>query len=166
MTTASFRPATNDDWPGIWRVFTEVVKAGETYAYPTDISEDEARSVWLHAGEGHRSTFVAIDGDEVVGTAYMKPNAAGPGDHIANAGWMIRSDWAGRGIGRAFAEFVMDRARAAGFLGMQFNAVVSTNERAIRLWESLGFEIVGTVPDAFRHPQAGLVSIHVMYRQL
>ena len=166
MTSVTFRVATNDDWPGIWKIFAEVVSAGDTYAYPRDISEDEARSLWLHDGDGRRFTFVALDGDDVVGTAYMKPNAAGPGDHIANAGWMVRPDHAGRGIGRAFAEHVVERARLEGFLGMQFNAVVSTNERAIRLWESLGFEVVGTVPDAFRHPKAGPVPIHVMYRPL
>lgn len=166
MTSIGFRSATNDDWPGIWKVFAEVVGAGDTYAYPPDIAEDEARALWLHDGEGRRVTFVALDGSEVVGTAYMKPNAGGPGDHIANAGWMIRPDQAGRGIGRTFAEYVMERAREASFLGMQFNGVVSTNERAVGLWESLGFEIVGTVPDAFRHPEAGLVPIHVMYRAL
>ena len=161
-----FRPATAEDWPGIWQVFEPVVGAGDTYAYPADISERQARETWLHDGRDRRFTFVALDGDEVVGTAYLKPNAAGPGDHIANAGWMVRPDRAGSGIGRSFADYVIERARVSGFTGMQFNAVVSTNERAIRLWESLGFEIVGTVPDAFRHPVAGTVPIHVMYRPL
>ena len=166
MTAPEFRVATPDDWPAIWVIFAEVVRAGDTYAYPTDIAESAARDTWLHDGEGRRLTFVAADGDEVVATAYLKPNAAGPGDHIANAGWMVRPDQSGRGIGRAFAEYVIERARVLGFLGMQFNAVVSTNERAIRLWESLGFEIVGTVPAAFRSPEAGTVPIHVMYRTL
>lgn len=166
MSSTEFRPATPEDWPGIWEVFASVVGKGDTYAYPPDISEEDARSIWLFDGTDRRVSFVAIDGDEVVGTAYLKPNAAGPGDHVANAGWMIRPDVAGRGIGRAFADYVLEYVRDLGFHGMQFNAVVATNTRAVRLWESFGFAIVGTVPDAFRHPEAGLVPIHVMYRAL
>ena len=166
MTAIEFRLATNDDWAGIWDVFAAIVNKGDTYAYPPDIPEPDARANWLFDGKGRRFTFVAVESDEVVGTAYLKPNAAGPGDHIANAGWMIRPDMSGRGIGKAFAEHVMEEARTLGFLGMQFNAVVATNTRAIGLWESLGFEIVGTVPSAFRHPEVGMVPIHVMYRYL
>lgn len=158
-----FRPAVDDDWPGIWEVFQSVVATGDTYPYPPEILESEARSVWM--SPSHDVSVAQID-EEIVGTAYLKPNLPGLGDHVANAGWMIAPRSQGRGIGRPFAGYVLDRARAAGYRGMQFNAVVSTNTGAIALWRSLGFEIIGTVPRAFRHPSEGFVPIHVMYRDL
>lgn len=161
-----FRQAGPDDWPGIWRVFSAVVTAGDTYTYPPDIGKGAARDLWLHDGTGNRVTYVAVAAGEIVGTAYLKPNHLGPGDHIANAGWMVHPTESGQGIGRRFAEHVLDDARERGFVGMQFNAVVATNTRALALWESMGFEIVGTVPKAFRHPVEGPVSIHIMYRRL
>ena len=161
-----FRVATAEDWPGIWSVFREVVATGDTYAFPPDIDETAARSSWLFDGTGRRSTHVAVLGGMIVGTAYVAPNQPGLGDHVANAGWMIQPAVAGRGLGRRFAEYVLDEARCEGFTGMQFNAVVATNTRAVALWESMGFAIVGTVPDAFRHAANGLTAIHVMYRRL
>ena len=110
--------------------------------------------------------YVARDGDGVVGTAYVKPNMVGQGDHVANAGWMVHPDRQGEGIGREFAEWVIEQARRLGFTAMQFNAVVSVNTAAVRLWQSLGFEIVGEIPGAFRHPSAGRVPIYVMYKEL
>lgn len=120
----------------------------------------------MQDGHNRRVTYVAELGGEIVGTAYLKPNQIGLGDHIANAGWMIEPLVSGRGIGRRFASYVLDQARSLGFTGMQFNAVVATNARAISLWESMGFEIVGTVPTAFRHATEGPTAIHVMYRDL
>lgn len=111
------------------------------------------------------SVFVAELADTVVGTAYVKPNMPGLGDHVCNAGWMVAPAHQGRGVGRAFAEYVMEQAREQGYRGMQFNAVVATNP-AVGLWESLGFEIVGTVPDAFRHSEQGFTPVHIMYRRL
>jgi GNAT superfamily N-acetyltransferase len=102
----------------------------------------------------------------VVATAYHRPNLPDLGDHVANAGWMVHPDHQGQGIGRQFAEYVLDEARRAGFRAMQFNAVVAANTGAVALWKSLGFEIVGTVPDAFRHARLGLTPVHVMYRRL
>lgn len=151
------------DWPGIWEVFRRVVATGDTYPYPPDVSEDEARAIWMAPSH---TVLVACSDRDVVGTAYYKPNTPGLGDHIANAGWMIRPDRQGEGIGRRFAEHVLEDARQAGFHGMQFNGVVATNTGAIALWESLGFETVGTVPDAFRHQIHGLTAVHIMYRQL
>ncbi len=141
-----------------------MVATADTYPFPPDIGEDEARAVWVKRGE-RDATFVARIGDEVVGTAYIKANQPGLGDHVANAGWMVHPDAQGKGLGRSFAGYVIDQARARGFLGMQFNSVVSTNTAALALWESLGFDVVGTVPKAFRHP-SGLVPIHIMYREL
>ena len=165
-SAVAFRPAGPVDWSAIWPVVREVVAAGDTYMYPPDLDEARARAAWLLDGTGRRVTYVATVGRAVVATARLQPNHEGPGDHVANAAWMVAPEASGRGIGRRFAGFVLDEARRLGFRAMQFNAVVGTNERAMALWRSLDFEIVGTVPDVFRHPQAGLVPIHVMYRML
>ncbi len=161
-----FRRATAADWPAIWPIFRAVVAGGDTYPYPPDMPEAEARAVWMYDGTDRRATYVAERHGTVVATAYLKPNQVGFGDHVANAGWMVAPDASGQGIGRGFAEFVLDEARRLGFAAMQFNAVVATNTRAIRLWESLGFAIVGTVPGAFRHRSAGPTPVHIMYRAL
>ena len=112
------------------------------------------------------ATFVAGVGGEIVATAYVRANGVGFSDHIANAGWMVAPEHQGKGIGRPFAEWVLEQARDLGYHGMQFNSVVATNTGAIALWESFGFEIVGTVPDAFRHTREGLIPVHIMYRRL
>jgi len=143
-----------------------VVASGETYAYAPGIRADEAEPLWMYDGLDRRVTFVAELADAVVATAYLKPNQPGLGDHVANAGWMVAPSVAGRGIGRRFADYVIDEARQLGFTGMQFNSVVATNVGAIGLWESMGFRIVGTVPDAFRHATEGMTPIHIMYRSL
>lgn len=161
----SFAEARSDDWPSIWSIFRDVVANGDTYPYPPDMPESDARAGWMRTGD-REGIFVARSGGEVVATAYLRPNGVGLSDHIANAGWMVSPGSRGRGVGRAFAGWVIDRARRLGYHGMQFNAVVATNTGAIALWESLGFEIVGTVPDAFRHAAEGLVPVHVMYQRL
>ncbi len=158
------RTATSDDWSGIWRVLEPAFRAGETYTYPRDIGEAEARAAWT-AAPGAR-VLVAVGTDGVVGTAKYLPNLPGAGAHVANASFVVGPGSGGRGVGRALANAVLDGARAEGYLAMQFNAVVETNERAVRLWESFGFEILATVPEAFRHPTAGLVGLHIMYRDL
>ncbi|GAA3209920.1 GNAT family N-acetyltransferase [Oerskovia jenensis] len=159
------RPATSDDWSGIWRVLEPAFRAGETYTYPRDIDEAQARAAWTDA-PGAR-VLVAVDTDGVVvGTAKYLPNLPGAGAHVANASFVVGPGEGGRGVGRALANAVLDGARADGYLAMQFNAVVETNERAVRLWESFGFEVLTTVPEAFAHPTAGLVGLHIMYRDL
>jgi GNAT superfamily N-acetyltransferase len=120
--------------------------------------------VWVMTGPG--STVVACAGDEVVGTAQMGPNRPGPGSHVATASFMVAAGHRGRGVGRLLGEHVVDWARASGYHAIQFNAVVESNEPAVALWRSLGFEIVGTVPEAFEHPEHGLVGLHVMYLKL
>ncbi|HEX6220077.1 MAG TPA: GNAT family N-acetyltransferase [Acidimicrobiia bacterium] len=160
-----FTVADPPDWEEIWPIVRDVIGTGDTYPYPPDMSEAEARSIWMKEGP-MEATFVARMGETIVATAYVKPNQPGLGDHVANAGWMVAPDRQGQGLGRRFAEYVIDQARERGYLGMQFNSVVSTNTGAVALWESLGFEIVGTVPEAFRHSLVGLVPIHVMYRRL
>jgi L-amino acid N-acyltransferase YncA len=158
------RDATDDDWPQIWPFLRQIVEAGETYAYDPAMDEATARDVWMVAPPGR--TVVAVEGDRIVGTANMYANRPGPGSHVASASFMVDPNAAGRGVGRALGEEAIAWARRSGFHAMQFNAVVETNERAVALWQSLGFQIVGTVPEAFRHPARGLVDLHVMYKRL
>jgi len=158
------RPYEDRDWPAIWPIFREVVTARDTYVYDPDWGEDEARSVWVVSEPG--ATVVACVGDEVVGTAQMGPNRPGPGSHVATASFMVARGNRGRGVGRLLAEHVVAWARARGYHAIQFNAVVESNEHAVALWQSLGFEIIGTVPEAFEHPEHGLVGLHVMYLKL
>lgn len=157
------RRAVDEDWPQVWPIWHEIVAAGETYEYLPDTPEDEARRSWMTQPP---ETWVAELDGRVVGTYRWQANRPGLGDHVANAGYMVASAHRGKGIGQVLAEHSLDRARSHGYTAMQFNAVVSTNHGAVALWRSLGFIIVGTVPDAFRHPARGLVDVHVMHRYL
>jgi ribosomal protein S18 acetylase RimI-like enzyme len=150
------------DRSAIWAILQPVFAAGETYTVPRDLTESQALDYWF---QGHQ-VFVAEEGSKLVGTYFLQANQPGGGSHVANCGY-VTATWAiGRGIARAMCLDSLDRARAAGFRAMQFNFVISTNERAIRLWQSLGFEIVGTLPEAFLHPSRGYVDAFVMYRRL
>jgi L-amino acid N-acyltransferase YncA len=159
------RTATADDWPAIHPFFTAIVDEGQTYAYPEGLSSEDAAAVWMLL-DPPDTTVVAVEDGRVVGSAHMGPNRPGRGSHVATASFMVDPQDRGRGVGRALGAYVVDRARADGYLAMQFNAVVETNSGAVRLWQSLGFRIIGTVPEAFRHPQHGLVGLHVMHRYL
>jgi GNAT superfamily N-acetyltransferase len=158
------RDAQDGDWPAIYPFFREIVAAGQTYAYPEDLSLEQARGLWMESPPGR--TVVAVEGPAVLGSAKMGPNRPGRGAHVATASFMVDPRHARRGVGRALGEHVVEWARAAGYRGMQFNAVVETNEAAVRLWRSLGFEVLATVPEAFDHPEHGLVGLHVMYLNL
>jgi L-amino acid N-acyltransferase YncA len=158
------RDATDEDWPAIHPFFAHIVAEGRTYAYPADLSAAQARALWMEEPPG--STVVAVEGDVVLGSAKMGPNRPGRGAHVATASFMVDPAHAGRGVGRALARHVVDRAAAEGYRSMQFNAVVETNTAAVHLWESLGFAILCTVPEAFDHPEHGLVGLHVMYLRL
>lgn len=161
----SIRTATDADWASVWPIVQEVVAAGETYALPADLSQEAARDMWMERPPG--CTVVAVDeGGVVLGSAHMGPNRPGPGDHIGTASFMVGSAARGRGVGRALGEYVVQWLRDAGYHAVQFNAVVETNAAAVRLWKSLGFGVIGTVPEAFRHPRDGLVGLHVMYLKL
>lgn len=157
------REATNEDWPQLWPIYDAIVSAGETYAYPQGLEAD-ARALWMERPPGH--TVVAVEAGQVVGTAKMGPNRPGRGDHVATASFMVAPAHHGRGVGRALGEYALAWAKAQGYLGMQFNAVVERNAAAVHLWRSLGFAIIGTVPEAFRHPVHGLVGLHLMWRRL
>ncbi|MFF2411252.1 GNAT family N-acetyltransferase [Streptomyces sp. NPDC058092] len=159
------REATAGDWADIWPFFHEIVAAGETFTYPLDLDEHEARSWWLLKSPNR--TVVAVDEDgAVLGTAKMTNNHMGNGAHIAGASYMVDPERSGQGVGRALCAYTLDWARASGFRAMQFNAVVETNIHAVRLYRSLGFEVLGTLPEGFNHPKQGFVGLHIMYCRL
>lgn len=157
------RPADSSDAAAIWRIVGPTIRAGETYALDRDSSEADALAYWLGSD---RSTFVAEDDGEIVGTYYLRANQAGGGKHICNCGYMTAGAATGRGVARAMCLHSIEHARRLGYRGMQFNFVISSNTRAVGLWQSLGFEIVGRLPQAFDHPSLGYVDALVMFRPL
>jgi L-amino acid N-acyltransferase YncA len=159
------REATSDDWPAIWPFLRRICAAGETFTYPRDLDEEQARSMWLLQPPGRTVVATAPDGT-VLGTAKTNPNQMGPGAHICSASFMVAPEHSGRGTGRALVEHALDWASAEGYHAMQFNAVAETNIHAVALYRSLGFEVLGTVPEAFHHPAKGYVGLHIMYRRL
>lgn len=156
------RKATENDKEDIWKILEPVIRAGETYTLPRDLSREDALAYWHTPGH---DVFVAEENSEIIGTYYLRANQKGGGAHVANCGYMT-APWAtGRGIARAMCLHSLEHAKSRGFRAMQFNFVVSTNERAVRLWQSLQFEIVGRLPGAYMHPALGAVDALVMYRQ-
>lgn len=159
------REATVEDWSAVWPFFQKIVAAGETFTYPVDLSEEQGRDGWLLPAPDR--TVVAVDdAGTVLGTAKMNRNHLGNGSHIASASYMVDPARSGRGVGRALCAYSLEWARAAGFRAMQFNAVVETNLPAVHLYRSLGFEVLGTLPEGFRHPVHGYVGLHIMHRSL
>lgn len=159
------RDATAADWPRIWPFFQHIAAAGETFSYDRDMTEAQGRAIWMVGPPGRTAVAVAPDGT-VLGSANMYANRGGPGSHVASASFMVDPAGAGQGVGRALGEDALEWARAAGFRAMQFNAVVESNVRAVKLWQSFGFEILATVPEGFEHPAEGFVGLHIMYRRL
>jgi ribosomal protein S18 acetylase RimI-like enzyme len=159
------RPCGSRDWPQVWKILAPVFRAGETYAFPRDISEDDARKAWT---DPPKEAFVAVDeaDGEILGTFYLRPNQEGPGSHVCNCGYVTAESARGRGVASRMCEHSQAIAAERGFRAMQFNLVAASNEGAVRLWKKLDFEIVGTLPAAFRHPRLGLVDAHVMYKSL
>jgi GNAT superfamily N-acetyltransferase len=158
------RAASDEDWARIYPFFAAIVAAGETYAYPAGLSSEDARPLWMATPPG--LTVVAVEGETIVGSAKMGPNRPGRGSHVATASFMVDPEHRGKGAGRALGHYAMAWASAGGYRSMQFNAVVETNVAAVRLWQSLGFRILATVPEAFDHPTQGLVGLHVMFLPL
>lgn len=157
------RPAASADGDAIWDILEPTIRAGETYPLPRDMSREDALAYWLAAGH---QVFVAEDDGQVVGTYYLHANQKGGGAHVANCGYMTAPNAYGRGVARAMCGHSLDHAKAQGFRAMQFNFVVSANERAVRLWGSMGFQIVGRLPRVFNHPREGYVDAFVMYQEL
>ena len=161
--TIQIRKAFEADEPAIWQIIRSVIATGETYVFRPDSSEQEMVAYWFAPD---KYTYTALLGDNIVGTFWLKANQPGLGSHIANAAYMVAADAAGKGIGRKMAEFSLDEARRLGFTAMQFNFVVKSNTVAVNLWKSIGFEIIGEIPDAFNHVRNGLTNAYILYRKL
>jgi L-amino acid N-acyltransferase YncA len=164
MVERIIRRADYADWPAIWPIWHEVVATGDTFSYEPSTTGEQARASWLEARSGE--VWLLADDGAVLGIYRLAPNLEGPGAHIANASYMVASAARGRGVGRALVVHSIERAHAAGYLGLQFNAVAATNRSAIRLYQDLGFRTVGSIPRGFRHSTAGLVDLLIMYRDV
>lgn len=164
----NIEPATDKDWPGMWEIFREVVAHGDTYSYDENTKEVDAKNYWMGAGKYGTGAhaFVVKDGDLVVGTYSLRRNHFGRGAHVANAGYMVRDGHEGQGIARAMCAHSLKEAKKQGCSSMQFNYVVSTNTRAVELWQSMGFTIIGVSPKSYNHAKLGLVDIYIMHRFL
>jgi len=157
------RKATQEDWSAIWPIIKTVIAGGDTYTIAPDATEEEMLAMWF-SPEKH--TYVAVSDGRVVGTFFLKANQQGPGSHVGNAGYMVAPGEHGKGIGRRMAEWSLDESRRLGFTAMQFNFVVKSNVYAVKLWQDIGFEIIGEIPDAFKHKELGMVNAYIMYRKL
>lgn len=177
------RKATEADKPEVWKIIKAVIATGDTYTFPPDSTEEEMLSYWY---DHEKHTYVAVwaeteqqpkvgilsdelhqsSSGEIVGTFFLKANQPGLGSHVANAGYMVAPEAKGKRVGRAMAEWSLDEARRLGFKSMQFNFVVKSNEVAVKLWQALGFEIIGENPEAFYHRENGLTNALIMYRKL
>ena len=160
MTVRTFH---DDDWPGVWRIIRDVVTAQETFPYDPQMTEAQARAMWIEAPPG--LTVVAADGDRVLGTAKMGPNRPGPGAHVATASFMVAPDSRGHGVGTALCTFALTWARTHGYAAMQFNAVAESNHAAVHLYRKQGFDILATVPRSFTHPTLGRIGLHLMHQE-
>ncbi|ARU00319.1 GNAT family N-acetyltransferase [Yoonia vestfoldensis] len=157
------RLATKADFPALWPILRDVFRAGTTYAVDPAISRDAAYDYWM---QQPAATYVALADDAVVGTYYLRTNQPGGGAHICNCGYIVAPAARGQGLAAQMCLHSQDQARAMGYLAMQFNFVLASNAGALRLWQRLGFATIGTIPDAFRHPEQGFVAAHVMHKRL
>ncbi len=157
------REAVETDFEKIWPIFHDIASTGETYAYPRNITKEEARRIWIHLP---RKTFVVEEKGDILATYYIKTNQSGPGDHVCNCGYMVALNERGKGLATAMCNHSQKIAMELGYKAMQFNFVASSNEDAVRLWRKLGFDIVGCLPKAFNHPAKGYIDALVMYKWL
>ena len=159
------RPYEGADWEAVWAILEPVFRAGETYAFPRDITAADANAAWTSPP---KQVFVAADepAGGLLGTYYLKPNFEGAASHICNCGYVVAETARGRGVAARMCEHSQREAIARGYRAMQFNLVVSSNESAVHVWKKLGFAVVGTIPEAFRHPRLGFVDAYVMYKRL
>ena len=161
--TVEIRKAVADDKPAVWRIIQAVIAGGDTYVFDPETPEDEMMAYWF-SPEKHN--YVAVLDGEVVGTFWLKANQPGLGSHVGNAAYMVSPKAKGKGVGRLMAEYSLGEARRLGFTAMQFNFVVKSNTVAVRLWQSVGFRIIGEIPNAFRHAENGHTNAYIMYREL
>lgn len=151
------------DFEKVWDIFKNVILTGDTYVFDPNTPKD---SLYKHWFTDYMDTFVAVDNDEILGTYIIKPNQIDLGDHIANCSYMVNPKHQGRGVGKLLCEHSINHARDKGYLGIQFNVVVSTNDTAVKLWQKFGFEIIGKTPNGFRHKTLGLVDTYIMFKDL
>jgi ribosomal protein S18 acetylase RimI-like enzyme len=163
LSAMLIRPAGPHDRAAVWRIIAPVIRAGETYALDRDLTEEEALAYWLGSD---REAFVVEENGTILGTYFIRPNQGGGGQHVCNCGYVTSTEARNRGVARQMCLHSIEYAKARGYRAMQFNFVVSTNQGAVRLWESLGFKVVGTLPLAFNHPKLGYVDALVMFQQL
>ncbi|MEN2506709.1 GNAT family N-acetyltransferase [Stutzerimonas stutzeri] len=159
----NIRPLTEADFDQVWPIIREVVQAQETYAFDPEMDRDAAWRLWV---ELPTATYVAEQDGQILGSYYLKPNAAGPGDHVCNCGYMVASAARGQGVAGRLCNHSLQTARELSFQAMQFNSVVASNTVAVTLWQKHGFQIIGTLPRAYRHRTLGLVDCHIMHREL
>jgi len=152
------------DYDEVWVIFSNVISGGDVFSFEPNTSKADLKKLWF---ADNMDTFVAVDNlGKVIGSYYVKPNQPGLGSHIANAGYMVHPDEKGKGIGQLMCQHSIDFAREKGYLAMQFNMVVSSNDSAVKLWKSFGFSTIGTIPQAFRHQRLGLVDAYIMHKKL
>lgn len=163
MTKPTIRLAEKSDRPAIWSIMEPIIRAGETYPLPRDMKDKAALAYWCSS---LHTTFVAEQGDDILGTYYIRPNNSGGGAHIANCGYMVAAHAEGKGIASAMCAHSFAHARASGYRGMQFNFVIASNKRAVALWTKMGFETLATLPKVFDHPTLGLVDALVLFQAL
>jgi ribosomal protein S18 acetylase RimI-like enzyme len=157
------RSANDSDKPAVWRIIRAVISTGDTYVFDSDTPQDEMINYWFAPD---KYVYIAEDARAIVGTFWLKANQPGLGSHVCNAAYMVAPDAAGKGIGRRMAEFSLEEAKRLGFTAMQFNFVVKSNTAAVRLWQSIGMEIIGEIPDAFDHRENGMTNAYIMYKKL
>ena len=157
------RSANDSDKPAVWRIIRAVISTGDTYVFDSDTPQDEMINYWFAPD---KYVYIAEDARGIVGTFWLKANQPGLGSHVCNAAYMVAPDAAGKGIGRRMAEFSLEEAKRLGFTAMQFNFVVKSNTAAVRLWQSIGMEIIGEIPDAFDHRENGMTNAYIMYKKL
>ena len=157
------RTANEQDKAGVWKIIKAVLATGDTYVFDPDTPESEMIAYWFSP---EKYVYVAEEDGQIVGTLWLKPNYPGLGSHVCNAAYMVAREAAGKGIGRQMGEFSLDEARRLGFTAMQFNFVVKSNTAAVKLWQKIGMEIIGEIPDAFNHRELGMTNALIMYRKL
>lgn len=159
----TIKPITAADFDLVWPIFEPIIRAGKTYSYDPSLTFEQSRDIWCAP---EKTPFVAMVGDQAVGTFYIRANQLGLGNHIANGGFMVAPGQCGKGYGTAMGEAMVNEARRLGYHGMQFNFIVQDNMPSLSIWKKLGFDIVGTVPDAMRHAEKGLMPVHILYKKL
>jgi len=163
MSPFTLRPFCEHDWAMVWQIISPILKEGETYTFDPDSTEEEAYKLWITLP---KQTFVAVQDNTIIGTYYIKPNQPALGSHICNCGYMIHAAHRGKGVARSLCQHSLTQAKAMGFRGMQFNAVVSTNHIAVNLWLNMGFKKIGIVPEGFYSHTQGYVDSYIMFKRL